>query len=69
MQLLPHRVIVIISSQRSGSESGNRNEKKAGSFKDVMKHTFTEFKDRTWKSRVALLETICVFWHVGVKAW
>lgn len=51
MQLLPHRVIVIISSQRSGSESGNRNEKKAGSFKDVMKHTFTEFKDRTWKSR------------------
>lgn len=27
MKLLPDRVIVIISSQRSGSESGNRNEK------------------------------------------
>ena len=49
MQLLPHGVIVIISSQRSGSESGNSNGKKAENFKDVMKHKFTEFKDQTWK--------------------
>lgn len=33
MQLLPQRVIVVISSQRPGSESGNRNEKKQGILK------------------------------------
>lgn len=32
-------------------KSGKSNGKKAENFKDVMKHKFTEFKDRTWQSK------------------